>query len=420
MRVRVHRGAAEIGGNCVEVEAVGGGRIVLDLGRPLWAGFDDVVELPDVAGLRDQDASLLGIVVSHPHLDHYGLLAEVAADVPVFIGEEAAAVISAASFFSTAGAPVSPVGFLRHRQPIRLGPFTVTPFLNDHSAFDAYSLLVEADGERLFYSGDFRGHGRKSSVFEELLADPPSGVDVLLMEGTHVRRDGADDEAGFDSESDLEDRFVEVCIETEGAVVVLGSAQNLDRLVTVFRAARRSGRELVIDLYGASVAAASRSTIPQPGFDGLRVWVPQRQRVLVKESGEFWRMDPIRDCRVFLEELGGDPARFVFHVAASTIPELLGHGVLDQRGMAVWSMWEGYMRKVSGERTLRRLADSSVDVATVHTSGHASVGDLRRLADAVNPVRLVPVHSEAAGRFTELFDSVELHNDGEWWEVNPR
>ena len=35
-----------------------------------------------------------------------------------------------------------------------LGPFTTVPFLVDHSAYDAYAIMVEADGTRLFYSGD--------------------------------------------------------------------------------------------------------------------------------------------------------------------------------------------------------------------------------------------------------------------------
>ncbi len=34
MRLRIHRGAAEIGGNCVEIEA-SGKSILLDLGAPL-------------------------------------------------------------------------------------------------------------------------------------------------------------------------------------------------------------------------------------------------------------------------------------------------------------------------------------------------------------------------------------------------
>ena len=151
----------------------------------------------------------------------------------------------------------------RHREPFRLGPFQITPFLNDHSAFDAYSLLIEADNQRIFYTGDFRAHGRKARLFDELLADPPANVDVLIMEGTHVRAGGAYDEATFETESDLEDRFVTLCQATSGAVVTFGSMQNLDRLVTVYRAAKRSGRELIVDLYGATVAAATRPSIPQ-------------------------------------------------------------------------------------------------------------------------------------------------------------
>jgi hypothetical protein len=29
----------------------------------------------------------------------------------------------------------------------------------------------------------------------------------------------------------------------------------------------------------------------------------------------------------------------------------------------------------------------------------------------------VPIHTQAPERFTELFQPVELHEDGEWWEV---
>ncbi|MGH3118141.1 MAG: MBL fold metallo-hydrolase, partial [Gaiellales bacterium] len=150
--------------------------------------------------------------------------------------------------------PMSPTEHLVDRQPLVIGPFTVTPFLNDHSAFDAYSMLIEADGRRIFYTGDIRGHGRKRALFDRLVEHAPSDVDVLLMEGTHVRAGGAHDDVEFDSEADLEEQFIRVCRETAGAVVVFGSAQNLDRVVTVFRSARRSGREFVVDLYGASVA----------------------------------------------------------------------------------------------------------------------------------------------------------------------
>ena len=73
MRLRIHRGAAEIGGNCVEVEA-SGKSILLDLGAPLMGDLSPNEALPPVQGLVEgTNPNLLGIVISHPHADHYGL-----------------------------------------------------------------------------------------------------------------------------------------------------------------------------------------------------------------------------------------------------------------------------------------------------------------------------------------------------------
>ncbi len=188
VRVRIHRGAAEIGGNCIEV-AQGDDRIVLDLGRPLAAGWNTTVQLPAIDGLDGTDPNLRGVVLSHPHMDHYGLAEQVASNVPVYLGREAERVLRAASFFSPMCRLPKLAGHLADRVPVELGPFRITPYLVDHSAFDAYSLLVETAGRRLFYSGDFRAHGRKARLFEQLVADPPA-ADVMLMEGTNVRRDG--------------------------------------------------------------------------------------------------------------------------------------------------------------------------------------------------------------------------------------
>ena len=52
MRVRIHRGTREIGGNCIEVES-DNKRLVLDVGRPLDADPAAEVPLPEVPGLAE-------------------------------------------------------------------------------------------------------------------------------------------------------------------------------------------------------------------------------------------------------------------------------------------------------------------------------------------------------------------------------
>src|SRR5262249_46810723 len=81
--VTVHRSAQEIGGNCIEVRATNGHRIILDVGRPLYATKEARGLLPATLDVgRPAD----GILISHPHQDHYGLLEETPEAWPVYSG----------------------------------------------------------------------------------------------------------------------------------------------------------------------------------------------------------------------------------------------------------------------------------------------------------------------------------------------
>lgn len=402
MKIRIHRGAHEIGGNCVELVADDETRIVLDAGLPL----DDAARA--TVGAPIFDGPVAAAIVSHPHLDHYGLVSEIGA--PIYLGAEAERILAAAAFFSPMTRPLTAAGYLRDRMPLQIGPFAITPYLADHSAFDSYSLLVEADGKRTFYTGDFRGHGRKASLFEKLLATPPADIDVLLTEGTQLSADH-----GATTETELEDDLVARLADTHGMVIVFGSAQNLDRVVTVFRAARRSGRTFVTDLYGATVAAATRASIPQPGFDGYKIYVPHRQRVLVKEAGEFHRVETIRPHRIFAEALAANPGGYVAYLPSSTAAELIRAGALGPDGLALWSMWNGYLEESSGTRFRALLSDAEVSLGALHTSGHATPVDLKRLIDSLDPKAVVPIHTEAPQRFATLTNRAMQHADGEWW-----
>lgn len=141
------------------------------------------------SGFAAPDPSLLGVVISHPHQDHYGLAHRLPEETPFLIGKAAEAILDAAALFFPSGLKLKNVKHLSDRTPIVLGPFTITPFLVDHSAYDSYAVLVEADGKRLFYTGDFRAHGRKASLTDRLIDNPPKNVDILLMEGTCVGRE---------------------------------------------------------------------------------------------------------------------------------------------------------------------------------------------------------------------------------------
>ena len=140
--------------------------------------------LPDIVGLDGSDPSLLGIFISHPHLDHFGLLAHISPKIPVGMGPAARRILTAAAPFLPGNWPIPAKGWdYQSGQSFEVGSFRITPFLVDHAAYDAYALLIESGGKRLFYSGDLRTHGRKAVLVERLIANPPRGYRCATFRG---------------------------------------------------------------------------------------------------------------------------------------------------------------------------------------------------------------------------------------------
>lgn len=403
MRLRIHHGAAQIGGNCIEL-ASGGKTILLDLGLPL----DSAPKLPPVAGLGEDDGTLLGVILSHPHLDHYGLLPELRADLPVWLGRGAQRLLDAAAPFAPNSTLPQAITPYDDRKSFTVGPFTITPYLMDHSAYDAYALLVEAGGKRLFYSGDFRGHGRKAKAFERFIASPPVNIDVMLMEGTTIGRDEPPS-----TEQDVEEQTVSLMRDCPSMTLACFSGQNIDRFVTFFRASVRSGRTFVIDAYMANlIDALALDSLPDPRkSDRLRVYLPRAQRRRIITGERFDLIDRYKEQRIYAEELQASPHRYAMMFRTSMASDL---DPMELMGAClIYSLWPGYLER---DRTdLREWAKrKEIDFHTVHSSGHASSADLYRMAQAVAPQRLLPIHTVHPERYAALSANTVIAANGEW------
>ena len=157
---------------------------------------------------------------------------------------------------------------------------------------------------------------------------------------------------------------------------------------------------------------------PEAGADWpqVHVYVPGWQRAKVKQARAFELVDDIKPFRLFEEDLAKTPERWVLSFSWPMA------GVLDRAGAlegarAIWSMWPGYLEEPSGLKLQAFLAERSIPMTIHHTSGHASIADLQRLAKALSPARVVPIHSFGAAGFDALFEGVEHHDDGDWWDV---
>jgi len=415
LNIIIHRGAKEIGGSCVEIISAGE-RILIDLGLPLDAGENDKKYLPNVSGLDGKDKFLLCVIISHPHLDHFGLISHISAQLPVIMGKDARRIITAAAPFMPGNQKPPADGLnLENEIPFTIGPFKITPYLMDHSGYDAYSLMIEADGKRVFYSGDFRTHGRKAKLTNKLIDNPPKDIDVLLMEGTSLAR--INDDVVFPKESEIEEQFREVFEKTKGISLVHTSAQNIDRIVSIFRACKKSKKTLVLDLYSAAILEATgNENIPQSDWPKIAVYIPQSQRVMILKRKWFDLLERHSKNRIFIENMQEIASDYVMLFRGLHIRDLTKAG-LTKDAVYIYSQWEGYWEREEFRYIREWIKEQDIPKINIHTSGHASPSDLKKYADAINPKRLIPIHTFEPEKYKELFRNVEIYLDGEVIEV---
>ena len=418
MRLIIHRGAHQVGGSCVEL-GFENSTILIDVGLPLDHNFDDDINSnlpqPLFHQLKHGSKKVDGVLLSHAHLDHYGLAGVLPPEIPVYCGEASAQLIAITAKVSsdkTLFFEPKPFGC---RKTFRIGSFSVTPYLMDHTAFDAYGFLVSAGDRNVFYTGDFRGHGRKARLFDELVRNPPE-VDILLMEGTLLAE--RSDEPTL-TEAQLEEEFAKIIEETRGIVLITTSSQNIDRLVTIFKATKRTKRRLIIDFYTAEILARLEkyARLPQASWPRIRVCYPQLlarrfeqaglDEILARhrQNGIRWsRIKEIEDRTVMMVRPGFlfDTKRFLGLKEATWI----------------YSMWRGYFEQSKPLRNLKGyLEDKGVRFEYLHTSGHAKLSDMIRLVEALDPEMVIPIHSFHPEKYKDYFPKVRLVDDGEAVEI---
>ncbi len=362
-------GVGEIGGNAFLLDD-GSTRLFLDFGkrfgndprlderrgldtRHMHAGWNDFYDaflqprgvsqipdlirlgiIPDVPSLYRQDrggvagpAPVDGILVSHAHMDHCGLIGLLRPDVPILASSKSRATLSSLQTTGSGtlteflearpkgilprkdGTPGKGTSWKEDGEPVvaprtydggdqDIGDWSLRHFDIDHSIHGARGTLLEGPMS-IAYTGDFRMHGRgkaETAKFVERIG----GVDVVIMEGTRVSRTHDHGHNDTDDELQVEGEIQSILDGAKDQFVAISfPPRDLDRFLSVWLTAKHSGRRLVIPTKLAhlvdSVRDAGQGELPDPRHDPhIAIHVPVRGRGVGAMPAGVLRM-PTRD-----------------------------------------------------------------------------------------------------------------------------
>lgn len=377
MKLCIHRGTHQIGGIAAEISTAST-RILIDMGDELSLDPNFVSAPLNIPGVTDGNGHCDAVLFTHYHGDHTGQMLRIRPEIPIYAGALAKDIMRLSA--GRGGQKnealcrrIETIQAFSPGKPFLIGDIQITPFCIDHSACDSYLFLIEADGKRILYTGDFRLHGVRGKTMDKILDRRIGKVDAIITEGTTVSRtDGK-----TVTEWELQAR-VRNYLQQYKYVFVLCATTNLDRIFALARAVPR-GKYCICDDYQKTLV----ETVSKH-WNGISSFyeMPKLQSFKYHPPARF-------------AELGG-----LMFVRANSKFGAIIRQYDPAQSILLYSMWDGYRTKPGS--TIPDFLSLTGTWAELHTSGHASPDDLRHVIEKADPQLVIPMHTDAPQKMQTL------------------
>ncbi len=443
-------GVGEIGGNKILLESEKA-KVYLDFGQSFDFGADYFVEwlepraanglecyfefglVPRVPRLYSramlrftdmayEEPDIDGVFISHHHSDHIGHLSFLDESVPVFMGHGCKAILDAYGKLYPSLCAIgehNTMELFKSGDRIPVKDLVFRPIHVEHSTPGAYGFVIESAKGNIAYTGDFRRHGPMSAMSDEFIREAALAKPrVLLCEGTRM----TPDPERYYSEDQVYEKVMGIMAASAGLVLAEFSMCNIDRFNSFYKAARETGRKLVIDTRYAYILESLKEKVklPDPRSDEtLKVYFRLSKSCDFRENDYFNYERPYMGNMITFREVRADPARYVMITGFNKLIELVY--IRPVKADYIYSSSEHYLEGEEN-REHRRVLENwlnhfGVTFQRAHCSGHAGKSDLEYAVKTIDPDILVPVHTQNPEEFKKIHDDVRIVRRGDKLEI---
>ncbi len=387
MEVRIIKGTNQIGGCITEIKSSKGTKIIIDYGENL-----DNTEQTSIEGLTDDSPNITydGVFITHSHGDHIGCVSKIKKGVPIYLEEKGMEIHNVlCEFIDEYEKKIRPeknpdIHFFEFEKKYYVKDITITPYIVDHSCYNSAMFLIEVDNLKVLHTGDYRNHGRKGILFEQVLKKIGK-IDLLITEGTTLTRKKG--------KSKFEKYLIEDFKETlkYDQIYFMCSSTNIDRIVTIYKAVKDS-HVLIEDLCMNAITSKLPNIPNSNTFLDIKTFVNPHQNK--KEPHQRY----INHAKNIIYDLPWDQ-KFAISLKQSSESYIRKNSEHIKNACLVYSMWDGYIEDDWKDSKLRDFynyltKELKMKPYFIHTSGHADIEAMQKLSEITKPDKVIVIHTE--------------------------
>ncbi len=400
--IKIYNGN-QIGG-CITVISSEKARIMIDFGENLPGA--EVIEKSEFNWEREK---IDAVLFTHYHGDHIGRFKEIPKEIPLYMGNLTRQVMITISKYLKDKEALhilqddTRVQIVTAAHSFEIKDIRITPYMVDHSAFDAYMYLVETPKKTILHTGDFRGHGYRGKAVIPMInkyirKSGKRDVDVLITEGTMLSRMTEKIYSEADMLRDCKRLF-----EQHRYVFLICSSTNVDTLATFYQAAKSHYMKMYASGYVCEQIGNYRDAAKEYNgpYDFRYVYEYNPDKVISSN-----KLDKPTTQEEIMRKEG-----FVIVIKAEEEYKNWIKRFADIDPIVVYSMWEGYLNQnhKAYKAKWKNFLDSCNHVEYMHTSGHATASLIADVINAVEPRECIyPIHTENAKELEKLNIKEEL------------
>ncbi len=170
----------------------------------------------------------------------------------------------------------------------------------------------------------------------------------------------------------------------------------------------------MLDPYSAYVLNILRSEhgLPLLADDPLIRTLPMPERPSNRAATNFACGEAYQRRHLQIEKLSANPARYAVVWREWFLDKLFGDQ-MPAGTIRFYGYWQGYRKQPTGLATERALEAAGAMTRSAHVGGHINAAALKELLNRLNPKRIIPIHTRAAGVLQTEFPNCVVINNGE-------